>query len=148
MHCINNTACIHIVIHHYLYNWRYSTSDSHAWQRGLEAMAYVPHYLLYNVISMGARKKTNKINSATVFAIHSCLVTNKQFCEISFMEWNRFIYTHTYNLSINCTCTPKGKERKESHHSDDSPTTSHTGSCQMTDSSAAGNEKARQEDNT
>ena len=45
------------VIHHYWYNLRYSTSESHTWQNGLEAKAYVPQYLLYNVIWKGARKK-------------------------------------------------------------------------------------------
>ena len=38
------------VTHHYWYNLRYSTSTSHTWQKGLEAKAYVPQYLLYNVI--------------------------------------------------------------------------------------------------
>ena len=66
MHYIKNTAFIHIVIHHYWYNWRYTTSESYTWQKGLEAMAYVPQYLLYNVISKGARK-TNKQNQQCRF---------------------------------------------------------------------------------
>ena len=64
--------------------------------KGLEAKAYVPQYLLYNVIWKGARKKTQKtMVQVLLFAIHFCLVTNKQFCVNNFMEWNRF-YIHTY----------------------------------------------------
>ena len=48
------------VIHRYWCNLRYSTSESHTWQKGLEAMAYVPQYLLYNVIWKGARKTKTK----------------------------------------------------------------------------------------
>ena len=83
------------VIHHYWYNLRYSTSESHTWQKGLEAKAYVSQYLLYNVIWKGARKQTNKtMVQVLLFAIHFCLVTSKQFCVNNFMEWNRF-YIHT-----------------------------------------------------
>ena len=34
-----------------------------------------------------------------LFAIHFCLVTNKQFCVNNFMEWNRF-YIHTCIKSL------------------------------------------------
>ena len=34
--------------------------QSHTRQKGLEAKAYVPQYLLYNVIWKGARKKQKK----------------------------------------------------------------------------------------
>ena len=33
-------------IHHYWYHLEYSTLDKHTWQTGLEAMAYVPQYML------------------------------------------------------------------------------------------------------
>ena len=99
MHYIKNIAFIHIVIHHYWYNWRYSTSESYAWQKGLEAMAYVPQYLLYNVISKGDRKIKSTVH-VLLFDIHSCLVTNKQFCVNNFfMEWNRFLCTHIHIIS-------------------------------------------------
>ena len=92
-------------------------------------------------------KQTNKtMVQVLLFAIHFCLVTNKQFCVNNFMEWNRF-YIHTYIKWFHklYMYTERKKERK-SHHSGETPTTSHTGICQITDSSAAGNEKSRQEE--
>ena len=98
--------------------------QSHTWQKGLEAKAYVPQYLLYNVIWKGARKKqTNKtMVQVLLFAIHLCLVTNKQFCVNNFWSEIVFIYIHTY---IKCfhklyMYTERKTERK-SHHSGETP---------------------------
>ena len=72
MHYINNAAFSHIVIHHYWCNLKYSTSESHAWQKGLEAMAYVPQYLLYNIISKGAKKKINSAGPTLCYTLLPC----------------------------------------------------------------------------
>ena len=88
--------------------------QSHTWQKGRKAMAYVPQYLLYNVIWKGARKKINKtMVQVLLFAIHFCLVTNKQFCVNDFMEWSRF-YIHTYIKSLHkLYIYTERKKRKE-----------------------------------
>ena len=44
-------------IHHYWYHLKYSTLDKYTWQTGLEAMAYVPQYLLNNMNVKWARKE-------------------------------------------------------------------------------------------
>ena len=81
-----------------------------------------------------------------LFAIHFGLVTNKKLCVNNFMERNRF-YIHTYIKWFHklYMYTERKKERKN-HHPGETPTTSHTGICQITDSSAVGNEKSRQEE--
>ena len=93
MHYIKNTEC-HAVIHHYWYNLRYSTSESHTWQKGQEAMAFVPQYLLYNVIwkVLGQTKQWYRFCS---LLYTSALWQINNSCVNNFMEWNRF-YIHTY----------------------------------------------------
>ena len=46
--------------------------QSHTWQKGLEAKAYVPQYLLYNVTWKGARKKNNGAGSALCYTLLPC----------------------------------------------------------------------------
>ena len=47
----------YIVIHHYWSRLRCDASENHAWQKGLEFVAYVDQYIFYKVISEGALKK-------------------------------------------------------------------------------------------
>ena len=50
----------YIVIHHYWSHLRCDASENHAWQKGLESVAYVAQYIFYKVISEGAVK--NQMN--------------------------------------------------------------------------------------
>ena len=82
-----------------------------------------------------------------LFAIHFCLVTNKQFCVNNFWSEIVFIYTHTY-----IKCFHKlymYTERKKKKGKAIIPTKHHQPHWNLsdnTDSSAAGNEKSRQEE--
>ena len=88
MHHIQNTAFhTRSCSYYYCFHLICLTSDNHTWQKGLEIMAHVPQYLLYNAMSKGARKQTKSTVQAQYIAVHSCLVTNQQLhC------WSAIIY--------------------------------------------------------